>query len=147
MALGCGKFPVSLPGGRAVPTNSARKHFTSRSKHLCTSRSQEKSMDGQKGLAVDAPASHRVRNIPGCLSSPSCPQGGFHHDILCPPGRSIPIPTLPPGSQEHQEHPWKGREGTVPSSPSWDFSPSTPPSYGRFAPVLPGKTPRGKCPR
>lgn len=103
-------------------THPAGTHFTPRSKHHCTSRFQVKSRHGQWAAASGYSSIPQGQDIPGCVSSPSCPQGleiamtsSSQEHPHSHQGGVIPrnIRTIPGGSWHG-----KGREGTIPSSPT-----------------------------
>lgn len=105
---------------------------------------------GSRVLPVDIPASHRVRSIPRCLSSPSGPQGletALTSSVLQPGASPFPAGRAVL-SQEHQDHPWchlvsVHQAGLL----SWDFSPSNPPpAMADLLQAFLGKYPVGNSP-
>lgn len=110
-------------------THSARTRCTPRAEHLCSGRSQTKSMHEQWGAASDHPSvpQGQERDIPGCPSSPSCPQGqeiAVTSSTFSQERSHCHPATRRVSSQEHQDHPWwllarEGQRWDSPLQPRW----------------------------
>lgn len=119
MALGRGKFPVSP---NFTPRRTSCVHTLCRNT-FHPSIQMSLHQHGQWGAASGYSSIPQGQDIPGCVSSPSCPQGleiAMTSSIPQPGASPFPpgwcprnIRTIPGGSWHG-----KGREGTVPSSPT-----------------------------